>query len=145
MHRERVQTGAPWESRVGYCRAIRAGEAIYVSGTAPVDPGGEVHAPGDGYAQARRCLEIIEQALAGLGAGLADVVRTRMFTTDIARWEAYGRAHAEAFGDHPPATSMVEVRALIHPDMLIEIEADAVRRNADAVRRDTDSVRHQSD
>ena len=87
MHRERVQTGAPWESRVGYCRAIRAGEAIYVSGTAPVDPGGGVHAPGDGYAQARRCLEIIEQALAGLGAGLADVVRTRMFTTDIARWE----------------------------------------------------------
>ena len=84
------------------------------------------HAPGDGYAQARRCLEIIEDALAEFGADLSNVVRTRMFVTDISRWEEFGRAHGEAFADHPPTTTMVEVRALIDPGMLIEIEADAV-------------------
>jgi len=123
---QRVFSGAPWEARVGYCRALRAGDRIFVTGTAPVAEGGGVHGVGDAYAQAKRCLEIIAQALAGVDATLSDVVRTRMFTTDIERWEEYGRAHAEAFGDHPPTTSLVEVRRLIDPDMLIEIEADAV-------------------
>jgi len=123
---QRVYSGAPWEGRVGYCRALRAGDRIFVTGCAPVAEGGGVHAPGDAYGQARRCIEIIAQALEGLGATLADVTRTRMFVTDIERWEEYGRAHAEAFGANPPTTTMVEVRRLIHPDMLIEIEADAV-------------------
>lgn len=122
----RTYSGAPWEGVVGYCRALRAGDHIYVTGTAPVDDEGGVYAPGDGYAQAKRCLEIIRHALRDLGADLDCVVRTRMFVTDISRWEAYGRGHSEAFGDHPPATTMVEVRSLIHPEMLIEIEADAI-------------------
>ena len=87
---------------------------------------GAVYAPGGAYAQTKRCLEIIEEALAELGAGLSNVVRTRMFVTDISRWEDFGRAHGEAFADHPPTTTMVEVRALIDPEMLIEIEADAL-------------------
>ena len=124
----RVFSGAPWESRVGYCRAIRSGPLIFVTGTAPVDDSGGVFAPGDAHAQARHCFQIIEKALCGLGASMADVVRTRMFVTDITRWEEFGRAHHEFFADHPPATSMVEVRRLIHPDMLIEIEADACHR-----------------
>jgi len=123
--RERVFSGAPWEKAVGYCRALRAGPHIYVTGSAPVDVEGEVVAPGDGYAQARRCFDIIEGALKDLDAELSDVVRTRMFVTDISRWEEFGRAHRERFADHPPATTMVEVAALIHGDMLIEIEADA--------------------
>ena len=123
---QRAFSGAPWETHVGYCRAVRAGDRIFVTGTASVGQGGGVHAPGDGYEQARRCLEIIAQALADLGAGMQHVTRTRMFVTDIDRWEEYGRAHREAFEEHPPATTMVEVRRLIHPDMLIEIEADAV-------------------
>ncbi len=123
---QRVFSGAPWESRVGYCRALRAGDRIFVTGTASVNSDGTVHAPGDGYAQALRCLEIMGNALAELGIGFAQVTRTRMFVTDIERWEEYGRAHGEVFGDHPPTTTMVEVRRLIHPDMLIEIEADAV-------------------
>ena len=97
-----------------------------MTGTAPVAEGGGVYAPGDAHAQAKRCLEIIERALVDVGASMADVVRTRLFVTDIAQWEAYGRAHREVFADHPPATTMVEVRALIDPDMLIEIEADAM-------------------
>lgn len=124
--RERVFSGAPWEDKAGYCRAIRAGDRIFVTGTAPVDEDGAVFAPGDGYRQARRCLDLVEAALARLGASMADVVRTRMFVTDISRWEEYGRAHAERFAGHPPATTMVEVRALIDPAMLIEIEADAI-------------------
>ncbi|HET9948490.1 MAG TPA: RidA family protein [Longimicrobiales bacterium] len=126
MSFQRTFSGAPWEAHVGYCRALRAGDRVFVTGTAPVDPGGGVHAPGDAYAQARRCLAIIEKALAGVGARMEHVTRTRMFVTDIERWEEYGRAHAEAFAEHPPATTLVEVRRLIHPDMLIEIEADAV-------------------
>ena len=122
----RTFSGAPWEEKVGYCRALRAGNNIYVTGTAPVEPDGSVHAPEDGYLQARRCIEIIERALVELGAGLDDVVRTRMFVTDISRWEAFGRAHKEAFGERRPTTSMVEVSSLIHSDMLIEIEAEAV-------------------
>jgi isochorismate pyruvate lyase len=126
MEFKRVFTDTPWEGRVGYCRALRAGDRIFVTGCAPVAPAGGVHAPGDAYAQAVRCIEIIAEALAGVGATLADVTRTRMFVTDIGRWEEYGRAHGEAFGVHPPTTTMVEVSRLIDPAMLIEIEADAV-------------------
>ena len=121
-----ISTGAPWEETVGYCRAVRVGGHIAVSGTAPVGDDGEVVGVGDAYVQARRCIEIIERALAEAGAGLENVVRTRMFVTDISQWEAIGKAHGEAFGAIRPATSMVEVRALIDPAMLVEIEADAI-------------------
>jgi isochorismate pyruvate lyase len=126
MERKRVFTGAPWEKRTGYCRAIRVGSSIFVSGTAPVADDGSTFAPGDGYRQTRRCIEIVERALRELGASLEDVVRTRMYVTDIGRFEDYARAHGEIFGAQPPATSMLEVRALVSPDMLIEVEADAV-------------------
>jgi enamine deaminase RidA (YjgF/YER057c/UK114 family) len=127
MDVERVFSKAPWERQVGYCRALKAGNQIYVTGTAPVNEAGNgVHAPGDAYAQARRCLELIERALVQLGARRANVVRTRIFVTDIARWAEIGRAHAEFFGEDRPATTMVEVKALIDPAMLVEIEADAV-------------------
>lgn len=122
----RVFTAAPWEKQVGYCRAVRAGNHIYVTGTAPLDENGAVFAPGDAYAQARRCLEIIQRALRELDADCHCVVRTRMLVTDITRWAEFGRAHREFFGDHPPATSMMEVNSLIDPEMLIEIEAEAV-------------------
>ena len=123
---QRTFSGAPWESKVGYCRALRAGDRIYVTGTAAVDEDGRPYAPGDAYAQTRRCFEIIQRALQALGADLSDVVRTRMFVTDISRWQEVGRAHGELFASHPPATTMVEVSALIDPEMLVEIEADAV-------------------
>ncbi|MDH3270095.1 MAG: RidA family protein [Gemmatimonadota bacterium] len=126
MSFHRVFSGAQWEEHVGYCRALRAGDRVFVTGTAPVNPDGTVHAPRDGYAQAAHCLSIMLEALSGLGAGPEHVTRTRMFVTDIDRWEEFGRAHREVFGEHPPTTTMVEVRRLIHPDMLIEIEADAV-------------------
>ncbi len=126
MTRKRVSSGAPWEARTGYCRALRTGALAFVSGTAPIDPDGKTHAPGDAYAQASRCLEIIAEALARLDVGMHHVVRTRMFVTDISRFEDFARAHKEAFGAYPPVTSMVEVKALVARDMLIEIEADAV-------------------
>jgi len=124
---ERVTSAAIWEERVGYCRALRAGNLVFVTGTAPVDDtGAGVHAPGDAEAQAARCLELIERALAGFGLDRTCIARTRMFVTDIARWEEFGRAHAAFFGADRPATTMVQVAALIDPRMLIEIEADAV-------------------
>ncbi len=126
MKFERTFSGAPWESQVGYCRALKAGRNIYVTGTAPVDDTGQTVAPGDAYVQAQRCFEIIHQALQALGADSTQIVRTRMFVTDISRWAEYGRAHKEYFGNHPPATTMVEVNALIDPAMLIEVEADAI-------------------
>ncbi len=125
MERQRVYSGAPWEQEAGYCRAIRAGDHVYVTGTVALAPDGSVHAPGDGYRQAQRCLEIIAAAIAELGAGREHVVRTRMFVTDIARWQEFGRAHAEFFGEHRPATSMLQV-GLIGEEFLIEIECDAV-------------------
>lgn len=123
---DRVYSGAPWEAKVGYCRAVKAGPMIFVTGTTAVGPDGEVMAKGDGYGQARRCIELIAENLAKLGADLSAVTRTRMFVTDISLWQDFGRAHEEFFGQHPPATTMVEVKALIDPAMLIEIEADAV-------------------
>jgi enamine deaminase RidA (YjgF/YER057c/UK114 family) len=125
--RKTVQTGAPWESIAGYSRAIRAGNTIYVTGTTSLDAAGKLIHRGDAGAQTRRVLEIIASALDGLGASLDDVVRTRMYVTNIARdWEAVARAHGEALGHVRPATTMVEVKALIDPDMLVEIEAVAV-------------------
>lgn len=123
---QRTFTGAPWESKVGYCRAIRAGNTIAVTGTTSLEENGTIHAPGDAYAQAKRCLEIIERAIKPLGAERCNIIRTRMFVTDIKQWQEFGRAHGEFFENCPPATTMVEVKALIDPQMLIEIEADAV-------------------
>jgi len=124
---ERVYSKAVWEDLAGYCRALRAGDLVFITGTAPVDESGAgVHAPGDAAAQASRCLALIEQALAKFGADRSRVVRTRMFVTDISRWREIGAAHAAFFGEHRPTTTMVEVKALIDPAMLIEIEADAV-------------------
>ena len=122
---QRYFTGTEWEPKVGYCRALRAGDVIYLSGTAPVDEDGNTYAPGDAYAQAKRCFEIIERSLTELNAGMHQVVRTRMYVTDISQWEAFGKAHQEFCGEHPPVTSMVEVKGLINPDMLIEIEVEA--------------------
>lgn len=130
MRRKRAFTGTSWESRYGYCRAIRVGDHIYVTGTAPVSDDGSVFAPGDPEAQARRCFDIIGRALTELGASPADLVRTRMFVTHISHSDAFGRAHKAFVGEHAPATTMVEVRALIEPEMLIEIEADAVVTHA---------------
>ena len=126
MERRTVSTGTPWEPVVGYSRAMRVGDLVFVSGTTATDEAGEVVGVGDAYAQTRRILENIAAALERVGARLPDVVRTRMYVTDIGRWEEVGRAHGEAFGAVRPATSMVEVAALIHPDMLVEIEAVAI-------------------
>ncbi|MGJ3245862.1 MAG: RidA family protein [Elainellaceae cyanobacterium] len=128
---ERVFSGAPWETKVGYCRAIRAGHWIAISGSAPVDEHGQVVASGDAYAQAKRCFEIIQSALASFGADCSTVIRTRMFVTDISRWQEFAQAHGDVFRDHPPVTSMVEVKALIDPAMLIEVEADAIWEGSD--------------
>ena len=124
--RQNISSGAPWESIVGYCRAVRVGPHVAVTGTASVGDDGEIVGVGDAYVQAKRCIEIIEKALNEAGSGLSDVVRTRIFVTDISQWEAIGRAHREAFADIRPATTMVEVSQLIDPDMLVEIEADAI-------------------
>lgn len=123
---QRVYSGAPWEQKVGYCRAVKKGSHISVSGTAPVDERGETFEPGNPYAQTKKCLETIEKALRELGADLSCVIRTRMYVTDISRWDEIGRAHSEAFHSFPPATSMVEVKSLISPGMMIEIEVDAI-------------------
>jgi enamine deaminase RidA (YjgF/YER057c/UK114 family) len=122
----RLGSGAPWEGIVGYSRVVVRGDAAWVSGTTSLVDGKVAH-PGDAAAQTRQALAIIRTALEKAGFTVADVVRTRMFVTDISRWEEIGRAHGEVFGDVRPATSMVEVNALIDPDMLVEIEADAVR------------------
>ncbi len=125
MSFKRTFTNAPWEKKVGYCRALKAGDHIYITGTAPVSEDGTTFAPGDAYSQAKKCFEIIESTLAELLVPLSKVVRTRMFVTDISKWEAFGKAHYEAFSEFPPATTMVEVKQLIDPQMLIEIEVDA--------------------
>jgi enamine deaminase RidA (YjgF/YER057c/UK114 family) len=123
---KRTFSGATWESQVGYCRGIRVGHQICISGTAPVDETGEVFAPGNPYAQAKRCFEIIQKALQDLEADISSVVRTRMYVTNITFWSEFGRAHQEFFGKNPPAATMIEVKSLINPAMLIEVEVDAI-------------------
>ena len=122
--RQLISSGAPWESTVGYSRAVRVGNVVEVAGTTAQDGDGVTGA--DAYAQTKRALEKIGEALAAAGASFADVVRTRLFVTDISQWEAVGRAHGEVFGDIRPASSMVEVKALIDPRMLVEIEVTAI-------------------
>ena len=125
QHRQKYSSGAKWESIVGYSRAVRVGDRIYVTGTTATDENSNIVGKGDAYEQTVQCIRNINRALKALGAGLQNVVRTRMFVTDISRWEEFGRAHGEFFREIMPATTMVEVSNLIDPDMLIEIEADA--------------------
>ncbi|QHW31290.1 RidA family protein [Paenibacillus rhizovicinus] len=125
MSRKQVFTGSPWEPLVGYCRAIRVGNRIEVAGTTAMKDG-EVVGVGDPYEQAKFALQTIEKALRELGADMSHVVRTRMFVTDISKWEEIGRAHGEFFKDIQPVATMVEVKALIDPLLLVEIEAEAV-------------------
>lgn len=125
QERQKYSSGAKWEKVVGYSRAVRVGNRIYVTGTTAIDENGNIVEIGDAYTQTVQAIKNIERALRALGANLEAVVRTRMFVTDISRWQEYGRAHGEFFGEILPATSMIEISRLIDPEMLIEIEADA--------------------
>lgn len=125
MMRQHISTGGPWESKIGYSRAVRVGDHVSVSGSTAMTPSGLI-GKGDPYAQTIQALKTVESALQQAGTSLADVVRTRIYLTNIDQWQEVGRAHGEVFGTIRPATTMVEVSRLIDPDMLVEIEADAV-------------------
>ncbi len=124
--RKRVPARTPWGDVVGYSRAVKVGKFVTVSGTAASDKDGKVVGRGDAYEQTRFCIKKIESALKELGCSLSDVVRTRIFTTDIRRWKEIGKAHGEFFSKIKPATSMIEVKGLIDPNMLVEVEAEAI-------------------
>ena len=130
MTRRNVSTGGPWEGKIGYSRAVRVGQSVQVSGTTAMTPTGLV-GKGDPYAQTIQTLKTIEAALTQAGASMADVVRTRIYMANIEQWQEVGRAHGEVFGSIRPATTMVEVKRLIDPDMLVEIEADAITAQED--------------
>lgn len=126
MERKNVSSGSPFEGVIGFSRAVRKGNAVAVSGTAPIGPDGTTVGVGDAYIQAKRCIEIIAQALQEAGAGLTDVIRTRIFLANAEDWEEVARAHAEAFGNVRPASTFVEVSRFVNPEWLVEIEADAI-------------------
>lgn len=132
--RKLVSSGSPFESRIGFSRAVRIGPFVAVSGTAPIAEDGGVASPGDAYGQTLRCLEIIRQAIEQAGLGLEAVIRTRVFLTDISKWEDAARAHGEVFRDIRPASTFVEAKGLINPEWLVEIEADCIADTPQAKR-----------